>query len=300
MKNKDIVIIGSGIAGLTCAIYLKRANADFVVLENKSIGGQLNILKDVDNYPGFNKSNGQEILSSLKEQIKDLDISVLNESVQTILKEPIGFKVVGDHDSYNCKAVVVATGISRNSASIEGEKEFLGRGVSYCATCDGSFFKNDEVVVYGNNDVALEEALYLSSIVKTLYFVTSDSKLSGDESLIKKISSLPNVKVLMGKKITKINGDMFGVSDVVFEDGESLPVHGVFPYTGSKSSADFLRNLKPAMDGNFIITDEVMKTNIDGLYAIGDVRQKGLRQLVTAASDGAIAALDANKYVKNK
>ena len=300
MKNSDIVVIGSGIAGLTAAIYLKRANANFVILESKSIGGQLNNLKEVENYPGFAKTSGENILKSLKDQIDQLGVKVQQGSVQTILKDPAGFKVVTDFESYLARCVIVASGISRNASPLPGEKEFLGRGVSYCATCDGSFFKNDDVVVYGNNDVALEEALYLANIVKTLHFVVSGESLSGEQSLIDKLSSLENVHIINGKSITKIDGDMFGVSEVELSDGTKLNVHGVFPFTGTKSSMDFLANLKPMVNGNFIVTDDNMKTNIEGLYAIGDVRLKGLRQLVTAASDGAIAALEANKFVKNK
>ena len=300
MVNKDIVIIGAGIGGLTSAIYLKRANADFVILEANKVGGQLLNLKEVENYPGFKKTTGEEILASLVEQIEALDIKTTIGSVQSILADPKGFKVVTDKEIYIAKAVIVASGLARGGNPLPGEKEFLGQGVSYCATCDGSFFKGDDVVVYGNNNTALEEALYLSSLVKTLNFIVPEKELSGEEELINKIKSLDNVKLTFGKKITSINGDMFGVSDVALDDGSVIATHGVFPFAGNKSSAEFLSNLKPTMVGSFIVTDENMKTNIDGLYAVGDVRQKGLRQLVTAASDGAIAAIEVNKYVKNK
>ncbi len=300
MINKDIVIIGSGIAGLTAAIYLKRANADFVVLEVNKVGGQLHNLKEVENYPGFAKTSGSEILSSLLDQTSSLGIEVTKGSVQSILADPKGFKVVTDNEAYIAKAVIVASGLARANNPLPGEKEFLGRGVSYCATCDGSFFKNDDIVVYGNNNIAIEEALYLANIVKTLNFVVTGKELIGEAELINKIKSYPNVKFVYGKTITQINGDMFGVSDVALDDGSVINTHGVFPFTGNKTSAEFLMNLKPQMEGSFIVTDENMKTNIDGLYAIGDVRKKGLRQLVTAASDGAIAALEANKYIKNK
>lgn len=300
MKNKDIVIIGAGIGGLTSAIYLKRANADFAILEANLVGGQLNKLNEVENYPGFKKTSGKEILSSLLEQTSSLGIEIEKGSVQTILADPKGFKVISDKEAYITKAVIIASGLSRADKPLPGEKEFLGRGVSYCATCDGSFFKDDEVVVYGNNDIALEEALYLSNIVKTLHFVVTGDSILGDESLVKKLQSQNNIDIIYSKTILSINGDMFRVSEITLSDGTSIPCHGVFPYTGNKSSSDFLSNLKPETSGSFIVTDENMKTNIDGLFAIGDVRQKGLRQLVTAASDGAIAALEANKYVKNK
>ena len=154
-------------------------------------------------------------------------------------------------------------------------------------------------MVYGNNDVALEEALYLANIVHKLTLVNPDNKLLGDKSMIDKISSRDNVEIISGHKISEIQGDMFGVSNVILDDGKNIEVHGVFPYVGKKSVGEFLSNLKPEMNNNFIVTDEEMMTNIPGLFAIGDVRDKGLRQLVTASSDGAIAALATNRFVKS-
>lgn len=299
MKNTDIVIIGAGIAGLTAAIYLKRANANFILLEGNEVGGQLNKLKEVENYPGFKKVSGKEITDSILVQTKELGINITKASVQSILKEPEGFKVVSDVDNFVTKAVIIATGFARESTSIKGEKEYLGRGVSYCATCDGSFFKGDDVVVYGNNDVALEEALYLANIVNKLTLVNPDEKLSGDSKLVDNITKAKNVEIISGHKIVEVNGDMFGVSDIKLDDGRSIECHGVFPYVGKKSIGEFLSNLKPEMNNNFIVTNEEMETNIPGLFAIGDVRDKGLRQLVTASSDGAIAALASNRFVKS-
>lgn len=299
MKNTDIVIIGAGIAGLTASIYLKRANANFILLEGNDAGGQLNKLKEVENYPGFKKVSGKEIADSILAQTKELGIDILKASVQSILKEPEGFKVVSDVDNFVTKAVIIATGFARESTSIKGEKEYLGRGVSYCATCDGSFFKGDDVVVYGNNDVALEEALYLANIVNKLTLVNPDEKLSGDSKLVDNITKAKNATIISGHKIVEVNGDMFGVSDIKLDDGRSIECHGVFPYVGKKSIGEFLSNLKPEMNNNFIVTNEEMETNIPGLFAIGDVRDKGLRQLVTASSDGAIAALASNRFVKS-
>lgn len=299
MKKTDIVVIGAGIAGLTCAIYLNRANADFIIIEGQEVGGQLNKLKEVENYPGFKKVSGKEITDSILGQTNALGIDILKGSVQTILKEPDGFKVVSDVDNIVSKAVIIATGFARESSSVEGEKDFVGRGVSYCATCDGSFFKGENVVVYGNNDVALEEALYLSNIVGKLTFVNPDNNLSGNAKMIEELKKANNIEIITGQKIKKINGDMFGVTNVILDNNVSIEVLGVFPYVGKKSVGEFLSNLKPEMKNNFVITDEDMMTNIEGLFAIGDVRDKTLRQLVTASSDGAIAALAANRFVKS-
>lgn len=296
MKTSDIVVIGAGIAGLTSAVYLKRANAKFVILEGSLPGGTLSILKDVENYPGFKKCSGKDILLSLMEQIHELNIEISYGNVQTILKEPEGFKIHTDKDSYLAKAVIIASGLVREGDLLKGEKEYLGRGVSYCATCDGNFFKNDDVVVYGSGSTSVEAAIYLANLVKNCYFVSSEEI---EDKFINELKKYPNIKII-NKTIKEIKGDMFGVTGVVFENDEELNVHGVFPFVGSKSSSDFLTNLKPTMMGNFLKTDDDMQTDIEGLFAIGDVRYKSLRQLVTAASDGAIAAISANKFVKNK
>lgn len=300
MENTDIVIIGAGMAGLTAAIYLRRANANFIIIDGDGVGGRLNSLKEVDNYPGFKKSSGEEIKKSLLDQIESLDIKVQYGKVQSILKEPVGFKVISDVASISTKAIILASGFNQVNKLIPGEKEYLGRGVSYCATCDGSFFKDDDVMVYGNNDIALEEALYLANIVKKLYLVVADEKLFGNKSLLDQIMKQNNVEIILHVSPIEIRGDDFGVNQVELSNGRSIPVHGVFPYSGSKTAGVFLNNLKPTMLNNFIVTDEAMQSDIPGLFAAGDIRSKTLRQLVTAASDGAIAALEANKFVKNK
>ncbi len=299
MKKTDIVVIGAGIAGITAAIYLKRANANFIILEGDKVGGKLNELKEIENYPGFRKTSGLEIKTELEEHLKDLDINVTFGNVQSILKEPEGFEVKTDIDSYHSKAVIVAAGLKTKGDTIPGEKDYFGRGVSYCATCDGNFFKNQDVAVLGNNDIALEEALYLSNLVKKLYLVVPNKELQGEETLVNKIKSLPNVEILLDTKVDSINGDDFGVTSISINN-EEIPVMGVFPYLGHKSATEFLANLNPESLNNALVTNEKMETNIPGLFAAGDIVSKKLRQLVTASSDGAIAATSAFVFVKQK
>ena len=297
MKQTKIVIIGAGIAGLTAAIYLKRANADFVILENSLPGGLLNKLHKVENYPGVPNANGTSILLSLMEQIHHLGIEIKYGSVQTILKEEDGFEVVTDQDSYETKAVIVATGRKIEGVTIKGEKEFVGRGVSYCATCDGNFFKGADVAVVGNNDIVLEESLYLSNLVNNLYLFVPSEKLDGTESLLFKAKAKKNVHILLNAKVEEIVGDDAGVTGIKV-NGEIIPVWGVFPFVGTKSSDEFLFNLKPDFDQFGFKVNESMESNIHGLYFAGDIVSKKLKQLVTAASDGAIAATEANKYIR--
>lgn len=297
MKKTDIVIIGSGMAGITAAIYLKRANANFVILEGSLAGGMLNQLKTIENYPGLGKTSGNDILISLMDQLRHNNIPVTYGNVQTILKEEDGFEVVTDVDSYEAKAVIVATGTSQASKVIPGEEKFSGLGVSYCATCDGNFFKGADVAVVGNNNICLEESLYLANLVNKLYLVCPDESLQGDKEFIEKINSVSNVEVMLNKNVEEIVGDDFGVTGIRI-DGKTIGISGVFPYIGKKTSTQILNNLKPEMAGIFVKADESRMTNIPGLFVAGDIVSKKLKQLVTAAGDGACAAIGADNYCK--
>lgn len=296
MKKTDIVIVGGGIAGLTAAIYLKRANANFIVLENALPGGLLNQLHKVENYPGVPNTTGSDILLALMEQVRSLGIEIKYGSVQTILKEEGGFEVVTDKDSYDAKAVIVASGRKIEGVTIKGEEAFLGRGVSYCATCDGNFYKGADVAVVGNNDIVLEESLYLANIVKDLYLVVPAKELEGTPSLLSKVKEKQNIHVLLDSYVEEIAGDDVGVSAIKV-NGKDIPVWGVFPFVGTKSSSQFLSNLKPESDNFGIKVNDEMMSNIEGLFFAGDIVSKKLKQLVTAASDGAIAAMAASKFV---
>lgn len=297
MKKTDIVVIGAGIAGLTAAIYLKRANADFVILEGSLPGGLLNKLKTIENYPSYPSITGPELVINLMDQMKKLGIQITYGNAQSILKEANGFEVKTDVDAYECKAVIVSTGVSQENDSIPGQEKFAGMGVSYCATCDGNFFKGQDVAVIGNNDIALEEGLYLANLVNKLYLVNPEETLSGNPKLVEAISNANNVEILNNTKVESINGDDFGVASISV-NGKDIPVLGVFPYVGKKTTSQILNNLKPEMKGIFVKVDSTQQTNIEGLFAAGDVVEKKLRQLVTAANDGAIAATAAFQYIK--
>lgn len=297
MKKSDIVIIGAGIAGITAAIYLKRMNSDFIIIEGKEIGGKLNQIPVIENYPGILKTSGKEISNNLKKQLDELDIKITKGNIQTILKDSQGFRVVSDIDSYICKSVIVASGISQISSSIKGEKEYSGRGVSYCATCDGNFFKNQDIAVIGNNDIALEESLYLSQLAHSISLFVSSNVLEGNIKLINNIKENNKIKIYYNSKVEEIVGDDLGVSSIKTNVG-TFNVSGVFPYFGIKTSTEFLLNLHPNIVNNCLIVNEKMETNVSGLFAAGDIVNKNLRQLVTSSSDGAIAATNAFVFVK--
>ena len=297
MKKTDIVIIGAGMAGISAAIYLKRSNTNFVLLEGNFVGGMLNQLKSVQNFPAMENTTGSDILISLVDQLRFNEIPVTYGNVQTILKEDEGFEVVTDVESYETKAVIVATGVATSSNSIPGEEKYAGQGVSYCATCDGNFFKGLDIAVVGNNNIALEEAIYLANLASKIYFVCPDEKLDGDNQLLERIKQYKNIEFKLSSEVQEIIGDDFGVTGVKVND-KVISVAGVFPYVGKKSTSQILNNLKPEKQGIFVKVDEEMKTNIPGLFAAGDIVAKKLKQLVTAAGDGASAATSADKYVK--
>lgn len=297
MKKTDIVIIGAGMAGISAAIYLKRANANFVLLEGNMAGGMLNQLKSIENYPAMPNTTGSDILIALMNQLRFNEIPVVYGNVQTILKEGNGFEVVTDVESYETKAVIVATGMSQASKSIPGEEKFAGQGVSYCATCDGNFFKGADIAVLGNNNICLEESIYLANLAKKVYLVCPDENLQGDAKLVEKIKEYSNIEFIFSSNVEEIIGDDFGVTGIKVND-KVIDVMGVFPYIGKKSTSQILNNLKPTKQGIFLKVSEKMETNIPGLFAAGDIVSKKLRQLVTAAGDGATAATAADEYVK--
>ena len=297
MDKTDIVIIGSGMAGISAALYLKRGAMDFVLLEGNMAGGMLNQLKTVENFPTIQSATGSDILICLMEQLRYNNVPVTYGNVQTILKEKDGFEVVTDVDSYEAKAVIVATGVSTQNNSIKGEEEFAGQGVSYCATCDGNFFKGQNVAVIGNNNICLEETLYLAQLAKQIYLICPDEELNGDNEVISKIAELKNIEILYSTNVDEILGDAFGVTGIKVND-RIIEVNGVFPYVGKKSTSQILNNLKPEKEGIFLKVNELRETNIKGLYAAGDIVSKPLKQLITAAGDGATAATAAENYCK--
>lgn len=297
MKTK-VVIIGAGIAGITLAIYLRRANIDFVLLEGDKVGGKLNIINKIENYPGLLSISGEELINNLKHQLDYFKIETRYGLVQTILKNEGGFEVKTDVESIISSVVVVATGTSAPKEEIVNETKYRGLGVSYCATCDGSFFKGLDVAVYGNNNIALEEALYLSNLASKVYFISKDNRLIGDELLVKELSEKANVEVRLNETILEIHGDLYGVNEILLSNNEVIPVMGVFPYSGYKSSAAFLANLSPNMNKTFLTVNEEFMTSIPGLYAIGDCIDKKVRQLATSANDGAIASSTIQAYLR--
>lgn len=291
MLNTSCVVIGAGPAGISAALYLKRANVLFLWLEKSAPGGKLLTLSEVDNYPGLPSLSGYDLAVKLLESTNKYGISPIASSVFSIEKNEEGFIVKTDEDEILTKTVIVATGLT-NLPSIKGEKEFFGKGVSYCATCDGPMLRNKIAAVYGKGDRVLEESLYLSNIVKSLYLLTPDSNYQGSELLLKKLLEKENVTLISGAKIKEIKGDFCVRSFIYEKNGEelSLDINMLFPFSNERSASSFLSSLNIDADKGFIIVDENMMSSVNGVFAAGDIVKKKLRQVVTATSDGAIAA----------
>lgn len=300
-----VVIVGAGPAGMTAAIYLKRANAKFVIVDKSAPGGKMNITQLVDNYPGSKNIAGPELAFRMFEQVRELGVNIDYADVNKITNEGEYFTVHSDMDPLYAKAVIVATGTQERRLKIPGEAKYTGRGVSYCAVCDGALYKEDAIAIIGGGNSAIEEAVFVSGIVKKIYIVHRNEHFRAEESLINSLRQASNVEFLLNTVPVEILGDDNGVTSLVTKNivtGEdvTLNVKAVFPFVGSDAVTDFLQEFDVRDEKGFVLVNEDMMTKVPGLYSVGDVNKKTLRQIVTATSDGAIAAMAANKFVKQK
>jgi thioredoxin reductase (NADPH) len=299
----DIIIIGAGPSGLTASIFAKRSNKSVLVFESSSYGGQIiNTLK-IDNYPANPGISGYDFATNLYNQTKELGVEFKFERVIDIKNYDDYKEVITSKNVYKCKSIIIATGLTNKNLNIPGEKELIGRGVSYCATCDGSFYKGKEVCVVGNLNTSLESAIYLSDLASKVYLVNRKNDFRAEESLVSELEKRSNIIVIENSKITKINGtNKLESINILNDNGEesTINIAGLFISVGRTPQNDFIKSLVKTDESGYIISGEDCHTNIDGIFASGDNRVKKLRQLVTACSDGAIAASEAIKYVNNK
>jgi len=305
----DVCIIGGGPAGCTCALYTSRANLKTVVLDKNPFVGALAITSHIANYPGVDKSmTGTELLDMMRDQAIQYGTDYKKTQVFMVdTTSEDGRKIVYTPDGiFKTKALVLATGAMGRPASFKGEGEYLGKGVSYCATCDGAFYVGEEVVVSGVNGEAVEEALYLTKFAKVIHWITN-SEPNMEDHLTKTLLDEPNVKQWPKTKLIEVLGDGGGVTGVRVkkrgeEEEEEIKVEGCFIYeAGSKPITDFLTSgaVDKDEDGGIVVGDDMM-TNIDGVFAIGDIRNTPFKQVVVAASDGCIAAMSIDKWLKGR
>ncbi len=295
----DLVIAGGGAAGLTAAVYAARGGLDFVLIDlASSMGSQITQTEDVDNYTGFGKVNGMELVMKFYEHAKALDAPMVNEEVKLIEKNDGIFTVKCAKNEYKAKTVIYCAGATHRELGIKGEKEFLGRGVGYCAVCDGFFFRNKTALVVGGGNTAVTDALYLSKICKKVIVVHRRDRFSAENILTDRLKSAENVEILLNTEVAEINGEKT-VTSVLLKDGRTLETDGVFIAVGIIPRNEAVKDIVSLDKGGYIIADESGKTSVEGLYVAGDVRTKALRQIITACSDGANCVDSVNHYLDN-
>jgi thioredoxin reductase (NADPH) len=301
----DIVIVGGGPAGLSAGIYCGRAMLETLIVEEKSAGGQLMITDKIENYPGFPEGiGGFELTEKLKEHAKKFGAKIKEyNKVEKVVKEGKVFKVFAGEETITAKAVIWAGGVVPKTLGVPGEKEFLGRGVSYCAVCDGAFFKGMEVAVVGGGDSALQESLFLTNFASKVYIIHRRDSFRAIKILQEKVKEHPKIEVLFNRVVEEIKGDKFVESLVLrnkeTNQTETLKVSGVFVFIGNSPNVEGVKDLVELSESGFIKTNENLETKTPGLFAAGDVREKPLRQVVTAVSDGAISAMSAYHYIES-
>lgn len=299
-KVYDVIIIGSGPAGLSAAVYAARGGLDFLVIESAyASGGQVLNTGEVDNYLGFHNIDGFELGMKFKEHATNLEAEFVNKKVTEIKSDSGSDKkeekeiTCEDGTVYKCHNLILATGATARKLGVEGEKEFSGKGVSYCATCDGGFFKGKEVAVVGGGDTALEDAIYLSKICEKVYVIHRRDAFRGAKSLEMRLLECENVEILWNTVVERINGldkvENINVRNVQIDMPGELKVDGIFIAIGTTPNSQLLKGIVEMNDGGYVMAGENCATNRDGIFVAGDVRQKPLRQIVTAVSDGANA-----------
>jgi len=305
MMNKqiDVAIIGGGIAGITAGLYVKRSNLSVIAIDRNVFGGKLAKLGDIYNYPGFEAISGPELAYKLMEQAEKNGIELEYGNVLNVTKQNNGLFLVQTEEHFiEAKVVIIATGTIEKQLGIPGEKQFLNRGVSYCATCDGPLYRNKEVAVVGYLDTALDEAIYLSGIAKKVYLISKVRLEDIESSKLPNAIKRPNIDILAFSDVLSIKGtdhvESILVSNLKTNNEQEIKVSAVFPYIGQKTLTEFLANLKVETRNGYLVVSKDMETNVPGLLAAGDTIDKKLRQLVTAAGDGCIAAATAIRYIK--
>ena len=303
MVNVDVAIVGGGPAGLSAGIYASRAALKTVLFEQGMPGGLAASTETIENYPGFSSGiGGPELAQNMEAQARRFGLEIVYAEVEEIKKEDGFFFLKTDEDEFKTKAVIFATGAKPKFLEIKGEKEFHGRGVSYCATCDGAFFRDKRVAVVGGGDSAVEEALFLTKFAQRVTIIHRRGELRATKYLQQKARGNEKIDFILNSVPIEIRGseivENISLKDVPTGQIKELGVDGVFIYVGHSPTTDLVRGLVDLDNKDYILADEEMRTNIEGFFVAGDVRKKSLRQVATAVADGAIAAVSAEKYLE--
>ena len=301
----DVIIVGGGPSGMSAAIYASRARLKTLLIEKAGCGGQIAITDHLENYPGFEEGiNGFDLAMKMEKQARTFGCEISYGEVSCIETED-GIKkiILSDKKEYFTKTIIIASGANFKKLGVEGEETFIGKGVSYCATCDGPFFRNKEIAVVGGGDSALQEALYLTKFATKVNLIHRRDQFRAAKILQEKVFAEKKINIIFDSVVEKISGNL-SVEQLTLKNvkngiSSQLSVNGVFVFVGWLPNTKFLENSNIKLnEAGYIVTDDNMNTSVQGIFACGDVRQKILRQVVTAAGDGAIAAISAQHFIE--
>ena len=301
----DVIIIGGGPSGLSAGIYASRARLKTLIIEKTGCGGQIAITDHLENYPGFEEGiNGFELAVKMEKQARTFGCEITYGEVISIETSDKTKKIIlSDNTEYSTKTIIIASGANFKKLNVSGEKEFIGKGVSYCATCDGPFFRNKEIAVIGGGDSALQEALYLTKFVTKVNLIHRRDAFRAAKILQEKVFNEPKINIIYNTVVEQILGqdtvEQIKLKNVKTGNITQLAVNGIFVFVGWLPNTSFLKQTQIKLkETGYILTDDNMKTSQEGVFACGDVRYKVLRQVVTAAGDGATAAISAQHYLE--
>ena len=297
----DTIILGGGPAGLSAAIYASRGAVSTAIVDVNMLGGQPSNYLELENYPGFQVIGGYDLMEKFEEHVDKFGVKKFPmQEIQSVdLKSKI---IVTNEYEFKAKTIIIATGAQPMKLGVPGEKEFVGRGVSYCAVCDGAFYKNKVVAVVGGGNAAVEEAMYLTKFADKVYVIHRRNELRADKIVQERAFKNDKIEFIWDSVVKEIKGDNL-VNTAVLENVKTkeisnLPVNGVFPYIGMTPNVENISGQLEQDARGFIVTDETMATSVEGVFAVGDVRTTPLRQVITAAADGAVGAVYAVKYLE--
>ncbi|HHW43352.1 thioredoxin-disulfide reductase [Desulfofundulus thermobenzoicus] len=302
MAPYEVAIIGGGPAGLTAGIYAARAELNTVLFERAMPGGLAASTEFIENYPGFSEGiGGPELTAQMEAQARRFGLEIRNNNIESIKQENGLFVLDTDDGPVNARAVILATGAQPQRLNVPGEETYHGRGVSYCATCDGAFFRNKQVAVVGGGDAAVEEAMFLTRFASRVYIIHRRGELRATRIVQTRARQNPRIEFIWHSVVEEILGDTgvtgVRIKDVRTGDTRRVPVDGIFIYVGFHPASNLVKGLVELDERGYVIADDQMRTSCPGLFAAGDVRKKSLRQVVTAVADGAIAAVSAERYL---
>ena len=298
----DTIIIGAGPAGMTAALYAARSNLKVALLERGIPGGQMNNTADIENYPGYANISGPELAEKMFEPLENLGVEHLFGLVEKIEDRGDFKEIIKEDERFETKTVIIASGANHRHLGVPGEEDYNSRGVSYCAVCDGAFFRDEDLLVVGGGDSAVEEAIFLTRFAKSVTIVHRRDELRAQKVLQDRAFTNEKIRFVWDSVVESIHGDERKVTGVTFKNVKTGEVSqaefgGIFIYVGLDPVSEFAADLGITGEAGWILTDHQMKTSVAGIYAVGDVRQKDLRQITTAVGDGAIASQEAYKYL---